>query len=96
MRKNDHNVNCIVSDKEELKVLYFYHERSAINTLSKDLVDSRKTKPREIIKKQSTTLNKIIEKSPFYESKINLLSIDVENHEYEALKNFNFLTSPRI
>ena len=91
MRKNDHNVNCIVSDKEELKELYFYHERSAINTLSKDLVDSRKTKPREIIKKQSTTLNKIIEKSPFYESKINLLSIDIENHEYEALKNFNFL-----
>ena len=68
MRKNDHNVNCIVSDKEELKELYFYHERSAINTLSKDLVDSRKTKPREIIKKQSTTLNKIIEKSPFYEN----------------------------
>ena len=91
MRKNDHNVNYIVSDKEELKELYFYHERSAINTLSKDLVDSRKTKPREIIKKQSTTLNKIIEKSPFYESKINLLSIDIENHEYEALKNFNFL-----
>ena len=91
MRKNDHNVNCIVSDKEELKELYFYHERSSINTLSKDLVDSRKTKPREIIKKQSTTLNKIIEKSPFYESKINLLSMDIENHEYEALKNFNFL-----
>ena len=91
MRKNDHNVNCTVSDKEELKELYFYHERSAINTLDKDLVDSRKTKPREIIKKQSTTLNKIIEKSPFYESKINLLSIDIENHEYEALKNFNFL-----
>ena len=54
MRKNDHNVNYIVSDKEELKELYFYHERSAINTLSKDLVDSRKTKPREIIKRMYT------------------------------------------
>ena len=91
MRKNDHNVNCVVSDKEESKELYFYHDRSAINTLSKELVDSRKTKPKEIIKKQSTTLNKIIEESPFNESKINLLSIDIENHEYEALKNFNFL-----
>ena len=90
-RKKDHNLNCIVSDKEEIKEFYYYHARSAINTISKDLVDSRISKPKRIIKEKSTTLNKIIENSPFAESKINLLSIDIENHEYEALKNFNFL-----
>ena len=89
-RKNDHNVNAIVSNNEEIKELYFYHSRSAINTLSKDLVDSRSTKPKKIIKEKSTTLNKIIENSPFNKEKINLLSIDIENHEYEALKEFNF------
>ena len=89
-RKNDHNVNAIVSNNEEVKELYYYHDRSAINTLSKDLVNSRSTKPKKIIKEKSTTLNKIIENSPFEKKKINLLSIDIENHEYEALKEFNF------
>ena len=55
-----------------------------------ELVDFRKTKPKEIFKEKSSTLNKIIEDSPFKNKKINLISIDIENHEYEALKNFNF------
>ena len=54
------------------------------------MVSSRSTKPKKIIKERSTTLNKIIENSPFKKEKINLLSIDIENHEYEALKEFNF------
>ena len=56
IRKKDHNVQKMVgsSDGEE-KEIYYYHERSAINTLSKELVEKRTTKPREIIKKTSTT-----------------------------------------
>ena len=74
------------------KEIYFYHERSAINTVSKDLIDYRNSKNEDFqIKKQLTsTLNKIIEDSPFKDKKINLISIDIEDHEYEALKNFNF------
>jgi hypothetical protein len=79
-RSNDFNVRNIVSDDESVKKLYYYHKRSALNTLSKDLVDSRTSKP-----------SKIIEDSPYQNSKINLLSVDIENHEFEALKNFNFL-----
>jgi len=89
-REKDYNVNCVLSDKEEIKEFYFYHERSAINTLSKELVNSRTTKPTKIVKIKSKTLNQILKSSPFNISKINLLSIDVENHEYEVLKNFNF------
>ena len=73
-----------------MKDIYIYHERSAINTLSKDLVDYRKNKPKEILKARSTTLGRIINESPFKEKKINLLSIDIENHEFEVLKNFDF------
>ena len=90
-RSNDFNVRNIVSDDEGVKKLYYYHKRSALNTLSKDLVDSRTSKPSKIIKEKSVTLNKIIEDSPYRNSKINLLSVDIENHEFEALKNFNFL-----
>ena len=91
LRKDDYNLVALVSLKEdELKEIYIYHERSAINTISKELVNSRSTKPKQIVKKKTTTINKIIEESPFRENKINLLTIDIENHEYEALKNFNF------
>ena len=90
-RSNDFNVRNIVSDDESAKKLYYYHKRSALNTLSKDLVDSRTSKPSKIIEEKSITLNKIIEDSPYHNSKINLLSVDIENHEFEALKNFNFL-----
>ena len=37
----------IVSNDEDIKDIYIYHERSAINTLSKDLVNYRKTKPQK-------------------------------------------------
>ena len=40
--------------------------------------------------KETNTLNSIIENSPFKKKKINFLSIDIENHEYDALKNFKF------
>ena len=35
-RPNDLNIEAAISDKEEKKNIYFYHERSSINTLSKD------------------------------------------------------------
>tara|TARA_B100001175_G_C19505974_1_gene640869 strand:- start:2249 stop:2965 length:717 start_codon:yes stop_codon:yes gene_type:complete len=89
-RKNDFNVNKIVSENEDLKKLYIYHDRSTINTLDKELVNSRTKKPISEIEEKSTTLNKIIEKSPFEKDKINLLTVDIEGHEFQALKNFNF------
>jgi len=91
MRRNDHNVQELVGsiDGEE-KEIYYYHERSAINTTSKELADKRLTKPRELIKKKTRSLNKIIKNSPYNNEKINFMSIDIENQEYEVLKNFNF------
>ena len=44
----------------------------------------------KLLKKKSTSLNKIIEESPFKDKKINLLTIDVEGHEFDILKSFNF------
>ncbi|MDA9177515.1 FkbM family methyltransferase [Candidatus Pelagibacter sp.] len=91
MRKNDYNVQELVGsvDNEE-KDIYYYHERSAINTISKVLADKRLTKPKEIIKKKTKSLNTIIKNSPYANKKINFMSIDIENYEYEVLKNFNF------
>ena len=91
MRKNDYNVNVLITSKDnEEKDLYFYHKRSPINTISKDLAEKRKTKPMNIKKLKGLSINTLIEESPFKSKKINLLSIDIENYEYEALKEFNF------
>ena len=93
IRDKDYNVQSLISTNiGEEKEIYYYHSRSAINTLSRELLEHRKTKKDsiKILKETTNTLENIIEKSPFKNQKINLLSIDIENHEYEALKNFNF------
>ena len=89
-RRDDHNVNSLVSGSRKKVDYYFYHDRSALNTVDSKLVRQRKTKPKKIIKTKTLTLNDILEQSPYKNKKINLLSIDIENHEYEVLKNFNF------
>tara|TARA_Y100000816_G_C25989705_1_gene516932 strand:+ start:298 stop:1005 length:708 start_codon:yes stop_codon:yes gene_type:complete len=93
IRGQDYNVQSLISTNiGEEKEIYYYHSRSAINTLSRKLIDYRKTKKDsiKIIKQKTNTLENIIEKSPFKNQKINLLTIDIENHEYEALKDFDF------
>ena len=89
-RKSDFNYQAVVSSSYNLKEIFFYHNRSTINTIDKKIALSREPMVKEIIKAKSITLNEIIEISPFKKEKINFLSIDIENHEYEALKNFDF------
>ena len=58
--------------------------------MDKFLVRTRKKKPKKVLIKKTTTLNQIIQNSPYKNKKINFLSVDIENHEYEALKKFKF------
>ena len=90
LRKEDYNVNTLISSSKKKINNYFYHERSALNTVDKKLVNSRKKKSKKILKLETSTLENVLENSPYKNKKINLLSIDIENHEYEALKEFNF------
>ena len=97
IRDGDHNVQSLISTtKGEEKEIYFYHTRSAINTVSEELINYRKTDKEKvkILKQKADTLENIIDESPYKNKKINFLSIDIENHEYEALKNFNFEKYP--
>ncbi len=90
LRPKDYNINTLVSSNKNKIKYYFYHDRSPLNTVDYHLVKKRKAKPKKIFLKETNTLNSIIENSPFKKKRINLLSIDIENHEYEALKNFKF------
>ena len=85
-RKNDSNINIGVSDKTGNQDLYFFHNRAAINTLSQ----LRGKNFKEVKKIKADTLNNIIETTKFKDCKIDFLSIDVEGHEIEVLKGFDF------
>ena len=96
-RKKDVNIATAVSDKEGETDLYFYHNKSALNTISKENADFQKAKVSAIKKIKTQTINKIIENSPFKDRKIDFLSLDVEGSELAILKNFDFTKySPKV
>ena len=84
-RSSDLNIEAAVSDKNEERDFFFFHNRSAVNTLS----EKSGIKAKEVKKIQTTTLNTLIENSKFKDSKINYVSIDVEGHELNVLRGFN-------
>ena len=96
-RKKDVNLATAVSDKEGETDLYFYHSKSALNTISKENADFQKAKVSSIKKIKTQTINKIIENSPFKDRKIDFLTVDVEGSELAILKNFDFTKySPKV
>ena len=84
-RKKDLNIQAAISNKEEERDLFFFHNRSAVNTLSS--VSGSKAK--EIKRINTKTLNNIIENSRFRDEKINFVSIDVEGFELNVLNGFD-------
>jgi len=86
-RPNDININEALSSSVKEMDLYFYHKKSAINTISKEIADRQNAKVKEIKKISTTTLDLILEKNNV--QKINYLSIDVEGHEFEVLSGFS-------
>ena len=84
-RKKDVNIQTAVTDHKGEVDLFFYHNRAAKNTISKEFGSGAKEKK----KINSDTLNNIIENSKFKNSKIDFVSIDVEGNEMNVLNGFN-------
>ena len=84
-RKSDVNIQTAVTNHKGEVDLYFYHNRAAKNTISKEFGSNAKEKK----KINSDTLNNIIENSKFKNSKIDFVSIDVEGNEMNVLNGFN-------
>ncbi len=96
-RKRDFNVTAAVSDKEGETDLYFYHNKSALNTISKQNADFQKAEISSIKKIKTQSINKILENSPYKDQKIDFLSVDVEGSELDIFKNFDFNKySPKV
>ena len=86
LRSKDTNIEIAVSDTIGNSDLYFYHNRAAKNTLSKE----KGLDAKQIRSIKTTTLNKIIEESIYKDQKINFLTIDVEGFELNVLRGFDF------
>ena len=96
-RKHDFNKNVAVASVSKEVDLYFYHNKSAINTINKTSAEFQKAIPKEVRKITTNTLNSIILASSFADKKVDFLSIDVEGYELEVLKGFDLKKySPKV
>ena len=87
-RPRDINLNYAISDVEKEVDLFFYHDSSPINTLSKNVSNFQNAKVKEIKKIQTKVLNHILEDLNF-NNHIDYMNIDVEGFEDNVLKGFN-------
>ena len=89
-RPSDQNISTAISDKIGEEDLFFYHNKSAINTINKKTADYQNAKVSSIKKIKTNTLNNVLNNSKYNNLKIDFLSIDIEGSEFLALKNFDF------
>ena len=89
-RPSDLNITTAISDEVGEVDLFFYHSKSAINTINKQTADYQKAKISNIKKIKTNTLNSVLNNSKYSNLQIDLLSIDIEGSEFLALKNFDF------
>jgi len=91
-RPKDINICAAVSDKKSSKNIFFDHQLSSLNTLSKNhtLFIKKAFGIKNLKKKKvkTRTLNEILITNKI--KAIDFMNIDVEGHEIEVLKNFNF------
>jgi len=91
-RPKDINICAAVSGKKSFKNLFFDHQLSSLNTLSKNhtLFIKKAFGIKNLKKKKvkTRTLNEILITNKI--RKIDFMNIDVEGHEIEVLKNFDF------
>jgi hypothetical protein len=89
-RPSDQNISTAISDKVGEEDFFFYHNKSAINTINKKTADYQNAKVSSIKKIKTNTLNNVLNNSKYNNLKIDFLSIDIEGSEFLALKNFDF------
>ena len=89
-RPSDENISTAISDKIGKEDLFFYHSKSAINTINKKTADYQKARVSSIKKIKTNTLNNVLNNSKYNNLEIDFLSIDIEGSEFLALKNFDF------
>ena len=90
MRPKDLNYNCAISDKNENIKLFYQKELSQLSTIEKgqaEIVFQGDIKEKEI---EAFTLDEILSRDRYKNSKIDLLDIDVEGADLKVLRGLSF------
>jgi len=90
MRPKDLNYNCAISDKNENIKLFYQKELSQLSTIEKGQAESvfqGNIKEKEI---NAFTLDEILSRDKYKNSKIDLLDIDVEGADLKVLRGLSF------
>ena len=90
MRPKDLNYNCAISDKNENIKLFYQKELSQLSTIEKgqaEIVFQGNIKEKEI---KAFTLDEILSRDRYKNSKIDLLDIDVEGADLKVLRGLSF------
>jgi len=88
-RPRDKNINWAISSSDTEHNLFFYHDKSPINTISKLAASYQNAKVKEIRKIKTQTLNSILDNLNLENKQIDFISLDVEGHEFEVMKGLD-------
>ena len=90
MRPKDLNYNCAISDKNENIKLFYQKELSQLSTIEKGQAESvfqGEIKEKEI---NAFTLDEILSRDKYKDSKIDFLDIDVEGADLKVSRGLSF------
>ena len=87
-RPTDYNFLGAISDKSEKVKIYRNQKFGVGSTLNENFIKKEDIIDEDYI--QTTTLNKVLENSPFKGKKIDFLNIDTEGNDLKVLKSLDF------
>ena len=90
LRPDDLNYNCAISNKNEFIKLFYQKELSQLSTTERDQAETvfkGNIKEKEI---QAFTLDEILNRDKYKNSKIDFLDIDVEGADLKVLESLSF------
>ena len=97
LRPDDHNINVAVSNYDGNIKFYYQKTLSQITSVKKELATKRMQGEIKEKKIKANKLDTILENSKFKNQRIDLLNIDVEGGDFEALCSLNFdIYKPRL
>jgi FkbM family methyltransferase len=97
LRPRDVNINSAVSNKEEDIIFYYQKELSQITTTKKKISRERMQGLIKEKKIKALSLDTILNNSKFKNRRIDVLNIDIEGADYDALQSLNFnIYKPRL
>ena len=90
MRPKDLNYNCGISNRNEIVKLFYQKELSQLSTIERDQAETvfqGNIKEKEI---QAFTLDEILNRDKYKDTKIDFLDIDVEGADLKVLEGLSF------